>query len=346
MIKPKVLFILKKNETYGFQTYTRRSSGLWNSTEFIVRALQARHIDARVCEVLDNDFIDRQVTEMRPDIVVIEALWVVPEKFDILKKLHPRVKWFVHLHSHMPFIATEGIAMGWIHGYLKRGVDMIANSRESYEALQAIVQREHLSYLPNVYIREQHSVKRNLVKDGEINVACFGAVRPLKNQLLQALAAIQFAKERGLFLRFHINGTRTETGGEPVLKSIRQLFEGLAPDVGLLEEHHWMEPDHFLHELRKKIDIGLQVSLTETFNIVGADYVSAGLPTVFSKEVAWAGRFSKAIDNSVPDIVSKMHRAMSTRCLVGWNQRFLLNFSAQAQDMWFEFVHKITDPKV
>jgi hypothetical protein len=346
VIKPKVLFILKKNETYGFETYTRRSSGLWNSTSFIIRALQARHVDARICEVLDNNFIDRHVTEMRPDIVVIEALWVVPEKFDVLKKLHPRVKWFVHLHSHIPFLAIEGIAMNWIQEYAKRGVKMIANSKESYEALQPIVDREHLSFLPNVYIREQHSVKRNLVHEREINVGCFGAIRPLKNTLIQALAALQFAKEKGLFLRFHINGTRTETGGDPVLKNLRQLFQGLPPDTGLLEEHHWMEPDHFLFQLRKKLDIGLQVSLTETFNVVGADYVSAGLPTVFSKEVAWAGRFSKAADNSVPDIVSKMHRAMNTRCLVGWNQRFLLNFSAKAQDMWFEFVHKNVHPKV
>lgn len=149
----KILFILKKNEIYGSTLiYTRRSSGLFNSTRFIIEAMRARGVDAHIIEVKDNNDIDREVTKFRPDVVVIEALWVVPDKFPVLRDLHPGVEWFVHLHSDMPFLAIEGIAMDWIIRCACMGIGIIANSMESYDALLPIVPEGMLSYLPNVYL--------------------------------------------------------------------------------------------------------------------------------------------------------------------------------------------------
>lgn len=80
---------------------------------------------------VDNNCINKFVTEFRPDVVVIEALWVVPEKFDELISLHPKVKWTVRIHSEIPFLAYEGTAMDWIHGYIERGVQVSVNSRRT-----------------------------------------------------------------------------------------------------------------------------------------------------------------------------------------------------------------------
>lgn len=333
----RILFICKKNECYGFTTYTRRSSGLFNSTRFIVEGLLKRGVHAKIIEVIDNNCIDREVSaSFKPDIVVIEALWVVPEKFEVLKKLHPTVKWFVHLHSHMPFLALEGIAMDWIIRYAENKVGMIANSKESYEALLVILSKKELIYLPNVYM----GVPRRAALWGDdtpiIDVGCFGAVRPLKNQLLQALAAIEFARQKNKYLKFHINASRVETGGDPVLKNLVQLFEGT--ENAQLVQTHWCEPDEFLTLLRTHMDIGMQVSLTETFNVVNADYVTAGVPSVISKEITWGSRLNRAADNSVPSIVRAMHRVWNRRWLVWWNQRLLLRHSKKAQRAWFKFV--------
>lgn len=330
----RVLFILKKNETYGFTTYTRRSSGLFNSTSFIVQGLRAREIEANIIEVLDNNDIDREVKAYKPDHVVIEALWVVPEKFEILALLHPTVEWHIHLHSHMPFLALEGIAMNWILRYAEMGINLIANSVESYRALRCILHRDEIVYLPNVYIPRFHKRQKPHQKEW-LDVGCFGAIRPLKNQLLQALASIQFARDRGQLLRFHINASRTETGGDPVLKNLVQLFE--QQDEAELVQHPWHEPEDFLHYLNENIDVGLQVSLTETFNVVCADYVTAGVPTVASKEVTWLSRFSKACDNSVSDIMAKMDRALHCPSLVTWNQFLLKRHSLDAQERWATF---------
>jgi hypothetical protein len=54
------------------------------------------------------------------------------------------------------------------------------------------------------------------------------------------------------------------------------------------------------------MDIGLQVSFSETFNIVSADFVSMGVPIVVSGEVPWAPRFIKASPTDSQAIASKM----------------------------------------
>lgn len=332
-----VLFLTKRNEIYGNKIYTRRSSGLYNSTNFIVTSLIKEGFSAAIVEVNDNNDIDREVSKFDPSIVVIEALWVVPDKFGILQHLHPDVSWFIHLHSDMPFLAIEGIAIDWIYRCSALGVGIIANSQESYDALKPVVQGPGpLVYLPNVYAG--HLTPPNFCSDKTytVDVGCFGAIRPLKNQLLQGLAAIQFAKEIGCFLRFHVNDARVETGGEPVMKNLRQLFQ--TEVAAQLVEHPWYEPDDFIDFMRDNLDIGMQVSLTETFNVVSADYLAAGIPIVVSKEVKWASSWSTAIDNSLPDIVAKMHRAYQNGLLVKWNQYLLRKSARVAIQLWSEFV--------
>jgi hypothetical protein len=284
------------------------------------------------------------VTAFRPDIVIIEALWVVPEKFDVLKRLHPNVNWFVHLHSHIPFLALEGIAMDWVSRYSLNDIGIIANSRPSYEALGAIMMEDWaLFYLPNVYRNVPRVQKRRPDKSGDtIDIGCFGAMRPLKNHLLQAIAAIRYAQERRKNLRFHINSTRMETGGEPVLKNLEHLFAQYDYDLdrgATLVMCPWMEPDEFINYLQKNIDIGMQVSLSETFNVVCADYVTAGLPVVVSKEISWVSKKCHAQDDSVDDIVWKLAWVDGNEGMVRKNQKLLAEHSARAIDLWIAFVN-------
>ena len=331
----KTLFILKKNETYGFHHYCRRSSGLWNSINFIVKDLKERGVHCHIEEVQDNNCIDRVVSQFKPDIVVIEALWVVPEKFDVLKKLHPKVRWFVRLHSHMPFLALEGIAMEWIEGYFKRGLGVIANSEPMFDALYPISPKGKLLYLPNVYRAEKKQYGQRKHFGSQLNIGCFGAVRPLKNQLIQALAAIQFAKELNAPLCFFINGSRVETGGDPVLKNIKALFAGRENSHLILCD--WAEHEDFI-DLIRDMDISMQVSLTETFSIVSADSVTAGVPLVTSKEVEWASPSCKARDNDINDIVKKMKKVYKNNRLVCKNKMLLDKASDRASQLWFKFI--------
>lgn len=336
MRKPKILFITKLNETYGFVSYHKKNSGLYNSTRFIVEALVPRGIDAAIEIAVDNNCIDKLLQKHKPDICVIEALWVVPEKFPVLQKLHPKVKFFVHMHSGLPFLALEGISMLWLNEYPKVGVGIIANSLETYEAFKHILPKHSVTFLPNVYIPHFRHPARSHDEKKHLDVGCFGAVRPMKNHLTQAIASIELANHLGKRLRFHINSTRVEVGGQPVLKNLIQLFEK-HPQHELIQQP-WMEHEDFLDLLHNEIDIGLQVSLSETFNVVTADYVTAGIPCVVSKEVKWASHLNRALDDSAEDIVRLMKRALFFRSLIRWNQKLLQWNSEEAQHLWYEFV--------
>jgi hypothetical protein len=314
--KTKVLFICKKRKhPYEYteiddnlksneNTKILKSSGLLNSAKFVSKMLNKNNIESKVVDVIDNNSIDKVVKEFKPDYVIIEALWVVPEKFEVLTKLHPKVKWIVRLHSEIPFLSNEGIAIEWLYKYIKyKNVYIGSNSIEATEILENILKTK-LFYLPNYYpIKSEGGCPVVETQENTINIGCFGAIRPMKNQLQQAIASIEFGDSLNKSIRFHINSERIESRGEPVLKNIRELFKNNPKHT--LVEHHWHDHHDFINLVRK-MDIGLQVSFSETFNIVSADFVSNGIPVIVSPEINWASRIFKVNPNSNKEIVKKL----------------------------------------
>src|SRR5258708_32872051 len=117
MSYPRVLFVLKNRENpYGCDPdpySTHLSSGLYNSARFVSEMLVSLGFQSKVVHVKDNNEIHRVVVGFKADIVVIEAYWVVPEKFDVLKQACPNVTFVIRNHSDIPFLSNEGCAMGW-----------------------------------------------------------------------------------------------------------------------------------------------------------------------------------------------------------------------------------------
>lgn len=205
----KILIITKSRNSYGVETPNTLSTGLFNSSQHIVMTLENEPgITIQLVSVVDNNSIDREVTLFRPDVVIIEALWVVPEKFAVLKALHPTVKWIVRLHSEISFIAFEGVALDWITKYLRdQRIYVALNSKNMYQDFNHLFQdcQDQLLYIPNCYHLEHGypGIKSHFTT--RVHIGCFGAVRGLKNHLAQAVAAIQFADENNCSLSFHIN---------------------------------------------------------------------------------------------------------------------------------------------
>lgn len=336
---PKILFILKKRMTSHSGLYTI-SSGLLNSANFVHKMLYDEGIISNLVEVRDNNDIDREVTEYRPDIVVIEALWVVPSKFEVLQKLHPNVTWIIRLHSEIPFIANEGIAMDWIYQYQKYdNVFISINSKTTYKDLSQLLTKP-IIYLPNYYpVKLFKFHKRPKPNCTTIDIGCFGAIRPLKNQLYQAVAAIQFANETNKTLNFHINNARVENNGDPVYKNIKKLFEN-NPKHNLIE-HGWLNHKDFL-KLVQTMDLGLQVSFSETFNIVAADFVNCDVPIVVSEQIKWASDYSKAIPTSSNSIKEKMYLALKASKLnLQFVNKIKLNtYSKESKKEWLSYLKK------
>src|ERR1017187_7180336 len=347
----KLLFILKKRlNTYdenvnNSQYCVGLSTGLINSVKFVVDMLHENNIEAKFETAIDNNCIDRMVRHYKPTHVIIEAFWVVPEKFEILTKLHPNVHWIIRNHSEMPFLSTEGVGVKWLLEYVKRKhVFVSTNSIESYHDVLAMLEsvygkefaKEKLLYLPNYYKVKVETLKKSKIITDTIDIGCFGAIRPLKNQMIQAISAVEFAQKHKLNLRFHINSARIECDGSTVLRSIRALFEQLDKDVYQLIEHPWLDHDKFL-ELVATMDLGMQISFTETFNIIAADFVACGVPILVSKEIKWmpAEFTTPTADSNV--IVEKMIRILDKFDMYGKSRkalRALHDYNTNSREVW------------
>lgn len=327
----RILFVLKKRQDYSEGKTSVMNSGLFTSANMVVRMLLKSGTPSRLAQVVDNNDIDRVVTSYKPNIVIIEALWVVPEKFEVLKKLHPNVTWVVRLHSELPFIANEGIAFEWLNKLAKmEKVSIAVNSKHMKRALERMYGIS-VHYLPNYYELDRQRNVRGKNRSNELNIGCFGAIRPMKNHLTQAIAAIMYANEVGKKLRFHINSNRVEQNGNNVLKNIRSLFAGT--DHKLIE-HGWLNHDDFL-DLVSRMDLGLQVSMSETYNIVTADFVGQYIPVVTCSEIPFVNPLNKI--SSVKDaegIRRKIKLALRMRGLRSWNLNKLLANNGAAAYHW------------
>ena len=337
----RILFICKQRPAgYG------ASYGLLNSCRFLVNALEQLGTEAKLTEVIDNNSIDKEVSQYKPTHVFIEALWVVPEKFEVLIPLHPKVKWFVRLHSNTPFIANEGIAIEWIKKYASLQkkypqFHIAPNAKKMVNDLKQSLSIDTV-YAPNIYIPHKGTAGYNHVTPSDKNpaildIGCFGAIRPLKNQLIQAMAALAFSNELGKTLHFHINHTRVETHGENVHKNIVSLFEGTKHK---LITHDWMSHESFL-KLIRKMDYGLQVSFSETFNIVAADFAHLKVPLIGSKEIEWMSCFYQADTTEIDSILNHLWLAhlgkpVGLHYLNTWG---LNSYNAGATDVWKALLH-------
>jgi hypothetical protein len=299
-LEPKVLFILKRRHDYNSEKHINinLSTGLYNSASFMNEMLNENGVESNIVVVVDNNDIDKHVTKHKPTHVIIEALWVVPTKFHVLTKLHPNVIWVIRLHSETPFLANEGMAFDWLGDYLTfDNVVIGVNAKRVLNELREFIGTKfypyvhnefienRVVYLPNYYPQIYNTKEFNRDKD-HIDVSCFGAIRPLKNHMVQALAALKFAESVDKKLYFHINTGRIEQKGDSILANLQSMFSHIHNKGHRLINHGWMPREEFL-EVCKTIDIGMQVSFSETFNIVAADLVTQGVPIVGSNEIPW-----------------------------------------------------------
>lgn len=347
--KTKVLFILKRRNDYNPHHHSAigLSTGLYNSANFMNDMLNEMGIESHLVVVVDNNAIDREVTKYKPTHVIIEALWVVPTKFTVLCKLHPGVKWIIRLHSEVPFLANEGMAMDWIGDYTDfESLYIACNSPRTLEEIRYYCKErnfwdqrklhEKVIYLPNYYPQDylKKPFKRN---KKHLDVGCFGAIRPLKNQLLQAISAIMFADELGKKLRFHINVGRVESKGEPILHNLRALFENVAERGHELIEHRWCPREEFL-KICHRMDIGMQASFSETFNIVAADFISQGVPLVASKEIPWVNSFFCGNPSDSSSICDALRRTWFLPQINAFtNKFFLTKYTNKTKRIWYNY---------
>lgn len=307
--KIKILFVLKERMNYGAHN-SGVSYGLINSVKHVGDSLEPYGIESKISIVVDNNQIDREIYHYKPTHVFIEALWVLPQKFPILMKLHPKVKFNVRLHSNLPFLSQESIAFQWLKEYHQLSkqypnFSVSANNMKLVNELNYALNFE-IKYTPNCYILNKE-IKLDTKSIGDnLDIGCFSALRILKNLPSQAIAAIYVAKEMNKKLRFHINHTVFEQAAGGVIKNLRNMFAATKYE---LVEHEWQNLKEFKHLIRK-MDVGMQVSMSETYNLVSSDFISCGVPIVGSSEIEFLSPLYQAAPTNFNDIVDKLSFAI------------------------------------
>lgn len=361
--RPRVLFILKyREDSWGdycdYSTgHTNKhgqhlSSGLFNSANFVKNMLLDLGIEAKLVHVKDGHKIDKEMNEFKPTHVILEAFWCPPFKFDVLVPKHPHVQFIIRNHSEIPFLGTEGIAMEWFWQYIKHhNVFFSSNSPRAHRETIALARiahphwteeklRDKFVYLPNYYPTNFETRNHHHGNFEEIHIGLFGSIRPLKNHFLQAIAAIEYAESVGKNLVLHMNGTRIEGRGDSIIKNIRNLFDGLKEHTNhRLVEHGWLDLDKFLH-LVGRMDIGMQVSFSETFNIVAANFTDKCVPCVISAEVPWGDSALSADPNDSSDMVAKLtkaHRLKKKDHEYNPHAKSLRKYSEKTKRIWDDY---------
>lgn len=354
----RILILLKQSYTYGAPEQGPAKAGLLNSADFLAGGLEvAFDLDVKVVVCTDANDIDREVFNYKPDLCILEALWYTPEKLLEVQQLHRGVVFVVRINSKIPFLALEGMSVGWMKQYLTNAKsakldNLILSTNNFYCTRDLNAASIPNVYLPNLYPAVPEKAETIINKISEearlaldmpldlgkktLNVGCFGAIRPLKNQLIQAVAAIEYANNNGLTLLFHINSSRVEQQGSEPLKNLRSLFEG-GPHH--LVEHGWVGHQEFLDVLRE-MDVCLQVSFTESFNIVTADTISQYVPVVVSPDIDWVPPICRADPNDATAIATTLGYVLGHNALVIRRTVKALNtYTRKGTKEWFNFLY-------
>jgi hypothetical protein len=144
-------------------------------------------------------------------------------------------------------------------------------------------------FLPNLYHLDGLSARpaHRPWRGGMLRIGCFGAIRPLKNHLTAAATALAIRAALNADLEFWISSGRSEGGGNTVLNSLTEMLAGL-PGVRLCQAG-WQGWPEF-RGLVRSMHLLLQLSYTESFNMVTADGIAESVPSVVSEAIDWAPR--------------------------------------------------------
>jgi glycosyl transferase family 4 len=226
--------------------------------------------------------------------VIISAPWIPTIELAQLCAEFPDTQFAVTCHSNLGFLQADPNAMR----LLREGLDlrrtnwnfsMAANCSRLAAWVEAAYGTSCL-LLPNMYHLEGAEPKRELYCGGTLRIGTFGATRALKNLMTAAGAALHIANAERADLEFWISSGRNEGAGS-VVESVRQMMSGLR-HVKLVE-NGWQTWPQFRHTVRH-MHLLLQPSYTESFNVVTADGIAEGVPSVVSEAIDWAPRTWKA----------------------------------------------------
>lgn len=253
-------------------------------------------------DYLENDRRITKPDHVRVTHVVISAPWIPTKDYKHLCQIFPDVVFTVLVHSNVGFLQAD-----------PRGVKLIREAADLRLPNFRLAGncKEFVSWIRHAYGRDcwltpnlydfgpnPQIPKKHVWKDGPLRIGSFGAVRPLKNTMSAAGAALQISSMLDTPVEFWMSSNRTEGGGAGVVNAIHEMLHGTQVKI---VNSPW-EPWPGFRNTVAKVHLHLQPSYTESFNITVADAVSVGVPSVVSTAINWTPESWQADADDVGEI--------------------------------------------
>ena len=251
-----------------------------------------------------SDLQAQLAADSRVTHVVISAPWIPSTDLQRMTSAHPEIRFSVVCHSNVGFLQadTNGVMLMRQAMELETGTHNF-NLGGNCQKFTCWVQNAYgrpCALLPNLYYLDEHTnPHRPLYTGGTLRIGAFGATRPLKNLMSAAGAALELARTYKTDTELWLSSGRAEGGGETVHNAIGALLAGV-PNMKLVPSG-WQTWPQFRQTVGQ-MHLLLQPSYTESFNMVTADGIAQGVPSVVSDAIDWVPRNWQAKADDVCNI--------------------------------------------
>lgn len=327
--------------------------GLGVSAMNTCKTLMENGIACEVWPILDaNDLrkrlrIDRaEQPPLAVTHVVVSAPWIPTTSLNHLCMLFPHIEFAMNCHSNVGFLQadTNGVRLMKEAIGLEMGTPnftLAANSEAMCEGIRQCFNAP-CNNLPNLYfVPPMANPNRPLWNGGELRIGIFGATRPQKNMMSAVWGALQIASQVKAMATVHISSGRAEGGGDTIIRSVRALMKD-HPTARLVEDG-WCTWPQFRQTVAS-MHLLLQPSYTESFNMVTADGIAEGVPSVVSDAIEWAPKSWQAESDDVSEIAQRGRALLTDPHSPREGLRALRTYVANGLREWTSWLVDTTKP--
>ena len=266
---------------------------------------------------------------------IISAPWINVYDMRNLVAHFPYIKFLVLSHSNIGFLQADPYGIELFRKYVDLSEKYpnlhIGGNCAQFANWFEIAYNKECICLPNIYPTER--IKSKIWKGNVLKIGSFGAIRPEKNFMTAAAAALAVHSKLDLPVELHMStgGDGCKSSTLPAIVQMTDNVEGFK-----LIRHDWQTWDHFI-KLIKKMDIMIQVSYTESFNMVTADGVSVGVPSVVSSAIRWAPTTWQADTDDALDVTNRVLKLLKKDQKYLGSDALLLN-NEKSLKYWIDYL--------
>lgn len=274
-------------------------------------------------------------------VIISAPSWVQPCDFGFLSFNYPEIEFVQLNHSGCAYLSIDKYGIRNIREVIdlclsSHNIRVAGNNPRFTNWVNGAFSYD-CALLPNLYDTESFVnpyPMRSLAHTETLHVGSFGASRPWKNQLVAAEAAVELAKRLNRRLVLHVNSKRPD-GGERMIESRGELFHNLP---GCRVEYvQWAMWPHF-RRILSTMDILFQPSFDETFNVVTADGIAEGIPSVTTSAIEWTPRSWWCSPEDPHSLVQVAMTLLQDPHAIHSGRQTLTDFVAHGVRLWINYL--------